>query len=268
MKIAVFQMDIAFGDPEANRAKVKQKLEEIADRRPDVIVLPELWTTGYDLARLNEIADPDGHTLLTEAGEWARRHRVNLVAGSVAVKTERGVTNTLYAFDREGHCIGRYSKVHLFRLMEEDRHLLPGAEAGLFSLDGIPCAGLICYDIRFPEWVRKHTLAGARILFVPAEWPHPRLAHWRTLLTARAIENQCFVVACNRAGSDPNNHFAGHSLILDPWGEILAEAGEKETVLWGEIDPGLVEEVRTRIPVFEDRRPDLYQDLSGKTRLQ
>ncbi len=117
---------------------------------------------------------------------------------------------------------------------------------------------MICYDIRFPEWIRSHTAEGAEAIFVVAEWPLSRLTHWRTLLTARAIENQCYVIACNRAGSDPNNTFAGHSIIIDPWGEIIAEAGEGQEILHGEINLSIVEEVRKGIPIFDDRRPEFY----------
>jgi omega-amidase len=258
-KIAVIQMDLAFGNPEANFAKAKERIAEAAGQGADVIVLPELWTTGYDLNRLDEIADPEGRETSSLISELARKHSVHIVAGSVAARTGEGVANTLLVFDKHGNLAGRYGKAHLFRLMDEEKHLVAGNTAGLFRLDGVSCAGVICYDIRFPEWIRKLALAGAQVLFVPAEWPLPRLAHWRTLLTARAIENQCYVVACNRAGSDPANTFAGHSMIIDPWGETVAEAGEEETLLFGEIDTDLVPEIRSRIPVFEDRRPELYE---------
>ena len=118
---------------------------------------------------------------------------------------------------------------------------------------------MICYDIRFPEWVRTHTAEGAEALFVVAEWPLARLAHWRALLIARAIENQCYVIACNRSGSDPDNVFAGHSMIIDPWGEVLAEGSETEEILHAEIDLDKVKEVRSMIPIFTDRKPDFYR---------
>lgn len=117
---------------------------------------------------------------------------------------------------------------------------------------------MICYDIRFPEWIRAHTTKGAEAIFVVAEWPEPRLAHWRSLLIARAIENQCYVIACNRVGNDANNIFAGHSMIIDPWGEIIAEAGEKEEILTASINLDKVTEVRKTIPIFADRKPEYY----------
>ncbi|MFB0545355.1 MAG: nitrilase-related carbon-nitrogen hydrolase, partial [Anaerolineae bacterium] len=111
---------------------------------------------------------------------------------------------------------------------------------------------------RFPELFRKYALAGARIIFIPAGWPHPRLEHWRTLLRARAIENQMFVVACNHVGSCKDLQFFGHSAIYDPWGDLVVEAGELETLLTAQIDLALVEQVRERMKVFADRQPELY----------
>jgi predicted amidohydrolase len=116
----------------------------------------------------------------------------------------------------------------------------------------------ICYDLRFPELFRRYALAGAKLIFVPAEWPHPRLMHWQTLLRARAIENQLFVVACNRVGVVGKTHFCGHSAVIDPWGETIVEGDESEMLLTAEIDLGLVDDVRQRIPIFADRRPEIY----------
>ncbi|MBH8597327.1 carbon-nitrogen family hydrolase [Thermoactinomyces sp. CICC 10523] len=258
LQLALIQMDISFGNPEANWQKVIQKIGEAASHKADIIVLPELWNTGYDLSRLDEIADPDGTETKTLLQDLSKKHQVHIVAGSVAKKTASGFYNTLYAFDKQGIQAGEYSKAHLFGLMEEDRYLQAGSRPGLFTLGDLPCAGVICYDIRFPEWTRTAALSGAELLFVPAEWPQARLDHWRQLLLTRAIENQWFVIACNRAGSDPNNVFAGHSLVIDPWGKIIAEAGSEETILYAEIDPEQVAEVRSRIPIFSDRRPELY----------
>lgn len=257
LKIAIFQLDIAFGDPKANIKKVTKYLERL-DSTTDLVLLPELWLTGYDLDHLEKTADPDAAKISFLISQWAQKYQVHIVAGSIAKKTDAGVFNTLLAFHRNGQKLAEYDKVHLFRLMNEEKYMLPGEQLGRFDLEQIPCAAVICYDIRFPEWIRRHVLDGAQVLFVPAEWPITRLNHWKTLLTARAIENQCYVVACNRVGSDPNNTFAGHSMIIDPWGEAIAEAGQEETVLYGEIDISKVHEVRSRIPIFSDRRPELY----------
>jgi omega-amidase len=258
LKVSCIQFDISYGDPVKNFLHVKQKINEALQDKPDVIVLPELWTTGYDLTRLDEIADQEGKQTITFLSQLAKEKNVNIVGGSVAKSTDEGVFNTMYTVNNEGEVTGEYSKLHLFKLMDEHHYLEPGRKEGMFQLGEVKCAGLICYDIRFPEWIRKHTTNGAEILFVVAEWPLPRLAHWRSLLISRAIENQCYVVACNRSGQDPNNVFAGHSMIIDPWGEIIAEASEEETILTAVLNIEKVSSVRKQIPIFDDRRPEYY----------
>ncbi|GAB7386739.1 carbon-nitrogen family hydrolase [Bacillaceae bacterium] len=261
LRVAIAQMNIAFGQPERNAEQVVRFVEEAArlKEKPDVIVFPELWNTGYDLTRLDAIADREGAETKRILGELARKHQISIVGGSIAEKTEQGVYNTSYVFDERGQLLSEYRKVHLFRLMEEEKYLLPGDRIAAYSLRGIPCSTVICYDIRFPEWIRTAVAGGAKILFVAAQWPHPRLSHWRQLLIARAIENQMFVVACNRVGQGGNDIFCGHSMIVDPWGEIVAEGLQKEELLTAEIDLTRVEEVRKGIPVFADRRPELYR---------
>ncbi|MBD2845095.1 carbon-nitrogen family hydrolase [Paenibacillus sp. IB182496] len=260
LHVALLQMNIKAGDPDANFRRLGELLEEAVagDPKPDIVMFPEMWNTGYALDRIEELADPQGKRTLALLGEYARKHQVHLLAGSIAERRDDGVYNTAYVLDRAGAVRASYSKIHLFRLMEEEKHLQAGDRPGTLELDGIAAGMMICYDIRFPELARRLALGGARMLFVPAEWPNPRLHHWRTLLTARAIENQMYVIACNRTGTSGATSFFGHSMIIDPWGEVVAEAGEAETVLRAVVDPALTEEVRGRIPVFEDRRPALY----------
>ncbi|WP_261807861.1 carbon-nitrogen family hydrolase [Paenibacillus sp. N3.4] len=258
--IALIQMDIKIGEPDTNFARLNKLLEESlqAANKPDVIVFPEMWNTGYALNEIQQLADPSGERTKAFLSEFARKHQVNIIGGSIADKREDRVLNTIYAFDRAGVETAEYSKIHLFRLMDEEKFLHSGDQLGLFELEGVPAGAMICYDIRFPELARKLALEGARILFVPAEWPHPRLHHWRTLLMARAIENQMYVVACNRVGTSGTTNFFGHSMVIDPWGEVLVEGDESEAVLHATIDLSEVVRVRDKIPVFEDRRPHLY----------
>lgn len=260
LKIALIQMDIEAGDPQANTARLKTLLHEAVAGpvKPDLILFPEMWNTGYALERIGELADEEGRQAKALLSEFSREQRVVIVGGSIAEKREDGVYNTIYVFDREGQLVADYAKIHLFRLMEEEKHLKAGSHRGALRIEGIDAGMMICYDIRFPELARSLALDGAKLLLVPAEWPNPRLHHWRTLLTARAIENQMFVVACNRTGTSGTTSFFGHSMIIDPWGEIVVEAGEEETIVRAQIDLRLVDEVRARIPVFEDRRPLLY----------
>jgi omega-amidase len=257
-KITCLQMDIAFGSPNKNYQNAEKLIDEAMTEKPDIIVLPELWTTGYDLTRLEQIADKDAGNTIRFLRNAAIKYQVHFVGGSVANQGESGVKNTLLIINKKGELVHSYSKLHLFKLMDEHLYLEAGDQEGLFELEGLTFSGVICYDIRFPEWIRTHTAKGAEALFVVAEWPAARLTHWRALLIARAIENQCFVIACNRSGSDPNNEFAGHSMIINPWGEVIAEAGANEEILSAEIELELVKDIRKQIPIFKDRRPDLY----------
>jgi len=261
LKVCLLQIDVQIGEPEANYAKIELQLEQAVSNKagkPDVIVMPEMWNTGYALDRIRELADRDGERTKAMLSAFAKRHEVNIVGGSVADLRGDGIYNTIYVFDRTGAVIADYSKIHLFRLMDEHLHLTEGDRIGSFELDGEQAGMMICYDIRFPELSRKLALNGAKILFVPAEWPHPRLHHWRTLLTARAIENQAYVVACNRVGVSGTTSFFGHSMVIDPWGETIVMGGEEEALLFADLDLDVVDRVRSTIPVFADRRPDRY----------
>ncbi|WP_445488597.1 carbon-nitrogen family hydrolase [Niallia sp. 03133] len=258
ISISIIQMDISFGDPKTNFSVAEQKIKEACLDKPDIIVLPELWTTGYDLKRLNEISDKNAQKTISFLQKIALDYHVHLIGGSIANQKTDGIYNTLIIINNRGEVVHTYDKLHLFQLMDEHIYLQSGNTNGLFSLDNHHFAGMICYDIRFPEWIRTHTTKGAEALFIVAQWPLPRLAHWRSLLIARAIENQCYVIACNRSGTDPNNVFAGHSMIIDPWGEVIIEAGEGTEIVFGNIELEKVKEVRKMIPIFADRKPSYY----------
>lgn len=123
----------------------------------------------------------------------------------------------MYIVNDSGDIITEYDKAHLFKLMDEHLYLKAGNKKNLFEIENITMAGVICYDLRFPEWFRAHSLLGAKVIFVPAQWPAARIDHWKILLQARAIENQCYIVAVNRVGKDSNNEFNGNSMVIAPW---------------------------------------------------
>ena len=258
MRVCAIQMNVAKGDRPANHATVERLAGEAMRLcRPEVIVLPELWSTGYALERADELADEQGDAEFLSG--LARRFGVSFAGGSVLAKQDGHIFNRAQAIDREGRHVASYDKVHLFRLMNEDRFLAAGRDTRLFSLDGMPCASVICYDIRFCELPRKLALEGAELLFVIAEWPSPRVEHWRILLKARAVENQMFVAACNRCGVAGDTAFAGRSALIAPDGTVLAEAGADEEIIWADFEPELVRRVREGIPVFQDRVPEIYR---------
>jgi len=258
LNVSLGQMDIAFGEPEGNLSIVRRMTAEAHRRGSEVVVFPELWSTGYDLERVQEHATPTDEGVFGEVAKLAREHSIHIIGSLLAVQGER-YANTAVIFSPQGQLLAEYSKVHLFKPMEEDKYLIPGQEAPVFDLPWGRSALAICYDLRFPELFRKYALAGARIVFLTAEWPYPRVMHWQTLLRARAIENQFFMVACNRVGESGDWSFFGHSAIYGPSGELIVGAGEEEMLLTAVIDLDTIEDVRQLITVFEDRQEGVYE---------
>ncbi|MFZ5352446.1 MAG: carbon-nitrogen family hydrolase [Bacillota bacterium] len=258
LKLSLCQMDIVPGNPDINRDKAICMINEAAEYKPDVIMLPEMWTTAYELEGIKSICDVEGKPSLDIISSRAKSHGINILAGSFANLIDDKVYNSAYVLNRYGDTIGHYNKIHLFRLMKEDKYITAGKQLCVFEINDIKCGLIICYDLRFPELSRRLALEGINILFVPAQWPKAREQHWMTLLTARAIENQIFVVAVNRAGSRADDVFAGCSMVIDPWGEVLFKADYKEQIHNIEIDLNKIEEVRSKINVYKDRVPELY----------
>lgn len=262
--ITLVQMDCRLGEPAENFARAETLIAEAARRGSDLVVLPELWSTAYDLERAALHAAP----LAQAAGEpgWfgrladlAQTHGVWLTGSLLEAQPGDRFYNCMALYGPDGKLHGAYRKIHLFRLMEEEIYLAPGQAPVVLDLPWGKTGLAICYDLRFPELFRGYALQGARLMVLPAEWPHPRREHWRTLLRARAIENQCFVAGCNRVGSSKGASFFGASALIDPWGETLVEGGEAEMLLTAIVDLSQVDTVRSKIPVFADRRPELYQ---------
>lgn len=258
LTISLGQMDVLLGQPELNLAKVRAMCAEAAKRGSDWVLFPELWSTGYDLENAGTHATATDQGVFAAMAQLAQEHHLYLLGSCLSRLGEGGYGNTLVMFAPDGSVVGEYSKIHLFRLMEEDQFLTSGNQPVLAETPWGKVGLTICYDLRFPELFRSYALQGAKVVVVPAEWPHPRLPHWQILLRARAIENQLFIVACNRVGSSKNSHFFGHSTLINPWGETVIAGGEEETLLTATIDTELVDTVRAKIPVFADRRPNLY----------
>jgi predicted amidohydrolase len=259
MKIALIQMDIVLGDAEANRKKASALIEQGLGSGAELFVLPEMWTTGYKLAEIHKLGEPEDGPSLQLLRSIAQRNKVDIIAGSIAETRGGKVYNTAYAINQDGNITAKYSKIHLIGLMAEDKYISPGTSKCTFDLCFGKAGLIICYDLRFTELPRALALGGAQVLFVPAEWPTIRGKHWLALNIARAIENQMFVIAVNRVGRDEGNVFFGNSLVINPWGETLAQGSEeKEEVILADVDFASVTEMRKRIPVFADRRPQYY----------
>ena len=259
MKIACLQMDMKLGCPNENFTHAAELIEQAMAAQPDVLVLPETWNTGFfPKENLAALCDEDGARVKEKIGGLAAKYGVNIVAGSVSNRRNDNIYNTAMVFDRTGACIASYDKTHLFSPMGEHLSYTPGDHLCRFQLDGVDCGLIICYDIRFPELTRSLTVPGLDLLFVVSQWPGVRTAHLRTLTTARAIENQMFVVCCNSCGTAEDTVYGGSSAVIDPWGETIALAGTQEEILMGECSMDTLDKIRSTIPVFRDRRPELY----------
>jgi predicted amidohydrolase len=255
IKAAAVQFTIALGDIDANLAHVTATLRRLAQEGVELAVLPEMWSCGFAYRELNALARRTPE--LVEQLLALSRELSMVIVGSLPEPHGDKVYNTAYVLDR-GTLAGSYRKLHLFSLMGEDRSLDSGDSILVAETSAGKIGVMICYDLRFPELARKLTLEGAQIIAVPGEWPKPRQEHWCTLLKARAIENQLFVVAANCCGVVGKLDFFGLSMIIGPKGEILAEAGYHPAEPSAVIDPVEMERWRESITCFKDRRPDCY----------
>ena len=260
MKISCLQMDMKLGSVDENFKHAKELIRNAAVDNPDVVILPETWNTGFfPHENLYELSCKNGDRVKTEIGGLAKELNVNIVAGSVSNVHDDRIYNTAFIFNRDGECVAEYDKTHLFTPMGEDEYYKYGESLCTFTLDGIQCGIIICYDLRFPELVRSLALSGINVLFVVSQWPKERIFHLHSLLTGRAIENQMFVVCCNSCGTAGETIYGGKSAIIDPLGNCVALANEKEEILVSDCDIQSAAQTRCRIPVFYDRRPELYK---------
>ena len=259
MKVTCLQMNMKLGCPKENFPLAEKLIVESVKAQPDVIVLPETWNTGFfPKENLAELSCKNGYEVNNRIGELAKKYKVNIVAGSVSNVRGGMVYNTAFVFNRAGSCIAEYDKTHLFTLMGEDDYYTCGDHLCRFELDGVKCGIIICYDVRFPELTRSLALQGLDMLFVVSQWPKERIFHLQTLTVARAIENQMFVVCCNSCGTAGKTVYGGNSAIIDPWGQTVVAAGEYEEILTGDCDLNTLTYIRNTIPVFRDRKPNLY----------
>jgi omega-amidase len=265
LRVSLAQFNVRKGNPRANWTQAQQMIAEAHRQAANIVVLPELWDVGYALEQAKEFASPLSGGLFSQLTALAKQYNLYIL-GSMMEKRGLGVSNSAPVITPNRGVIGAYRKLHLFPLMNEHQYLTAGEAATIFDLPWGSSAVAICYDLRFPELFRRYAVEGAQIVFVPAQWPHPRLEHFRTLVRARAIENQMYVVAVNRVGGDDLNEetqkyaaeFCGHSMVIDPWGNTVIELGEGEGVYTVDIDMSAVERIRRQIPVLQDRRPEHY----------
>jgi len=254
MNVSLVQHDIIWEDKTANCEHVARLVAAASPVTGSLIILPEMFATGFsmDLSATTQKEDRREEAFLSEL---AVRHQSHVLGGVVSAVEGGRAYNEAVTFGPDGSLVARYAKMRPFSFGGEPA---AGYQAGTqivtFSWQGFTVAPFICYDLRFPELFRQAVSLGADLFIVIASWPARRTPHWLTLLQARAIENQAYVVGVNRTGDDPQSHYCGRSIVIDPMGQIIADAGEGEGVLQTQLDRQQLTAWRQEFPALQDMR--------------
>lgn len=262
MKIAAVQMSAVPGDVTGNLESIRLWTRAGAKAGCRLLLFPETSDLGYDLPVIASHGGKHWPLVQDVLSELAREHSMALVCG-VCLPEPGGLSNALAAFGPDGQILALYRKIHLFSNADADetRIFTPGNEIVCFDLDGIRFGLSICYDLRFPELFRVQALRGCQVLLVASAWPRTRAHVWKTLCTARAVENQCYLLGANRVGEAGAFPCAGQSILAAPVGESMLAAPDGQELLVGEMDPNHVLFARQAIPALAQRRPTLYGEV-------
>ena len=246
LKVFIIQSDTAWKQVEKNLNKLGNICKTL--NKPDLIVLPEMFTTGFDVSDSGIAEDSEGPTI-----SWLISISKSLntaITGSISFRDDDGKLFNRQLVAINGEIVHRYDKNHLFPLSDEVKLYTPGTKSSSFDLKGWKIFPQICFDLRFPVISSKES--NYDILIYSANWPSMRINHWEVLLQARAIENQCFVLGCNRVGADNyNNTYNGTSMIIDPMGKVLCKGMEKECVLEFNLEKATLDQTRKNLPFLQ-----------------
>jgi predicted amidohydrolase len=253
-RVALVQLDVS--DTEEVEARIERAaamVEGLTD--VDLAVLPELWHVGaFDLESAKAHAQPIDGPLVTRMRAAARAAGIWLHMGSFAELAGGDRYNTSVVIDPEGDIAATYRKLHLFGWADGEPSVMTAGESLVVLPTPLGATGLAtCYDLRFPELYRRLVDSGAEVFLMASGWPTPRIEHWSILARARAIEDEAWVVACNSAGTHVGTTMGGRSVVVDPRGTVVAEAGEGEEILYADVDPDLPRQWRSAFPVLTDR---------------
>ncbi|HAF68677.1 MAG TPA: carbon-nitrogen hydrolase [Acidimicrobiaceae bacterium] len=251
LRVAAIQHDIVWEDPDSNFQRLTPQIESAVAAGGQLLVLSEMFSTGFTMnsAKCAEALDGASHEFLLMQ---AVKHQI-WITGSVPMRWEDGIAyNTLNLVAPNGDTY-RYKKIHPFTFSAEPENYGSGNEFLQVDIGGTRITFFICYDLRFADefW---QTAQSTDLFVIPANWPAGRRMHWQTLLQARAIENQAYVLGVNRVGEGDELSYAGDSALIDPWGETITSGMSDETVLIADVDVEVVKQTRTTFPVFQDRR--------------
>lgn len=267
IQVAICQLKVGSNKGE-NLKKAGEMIEKAAYRGAQLVVLPEMFNCPYDGSYFPSFAEdiPNGRTY-TFLQEMAIKQKIILCGGSIPEKGEDGIYNTALLFQEDGALLLKHRKIHLFHIdipggitFRESDTLKAGKDLQVAETSLLPLGLLICYDVRFPEAVRILALKGAQLLIIPGAFNLTTgPPHWSLLLRSRALDNQIFMVGASPARDGKAPYVAyGHSIITDPWGEVVAEGGEGEEILEASIDTKRIQEIRRGLPLLQNRREDLY----------
>ncbi len=260
MRVYACQTDIVWEDKAANHARVQALFERVDFAPGSLVVLPEMFATGFSMIP-SVTSDSTENATQTFLSETARAFGVYLIAGVVVDGKAGKGRNESHTYDPKGELIARYCKLHPFTYGGEAANYEAGEGLVAFNWAGFTVSPFICFDLRFPEAFRGAERRGANLITVIASWPGTRISHWLALLKARAIENQAYVIGVNRCGSDPKFNYPGRTQIIDPSGEIIADAGEQENIISADISLEYLAEYRAKLPFLADIRPDFLPSV-------
>jgi len=253
MHLAGVQLDLAWEDKAANHAKVRDLVAAAKLPKGSLLVLPEMFATGFSMNVAGIAEAPGG---MTEAflSALAMERGIHVCGGLVGRAADGRGLNQSVTVGPDGSVVARYAKIHPFSYAGETDYYAPGTETLTYAWSGATVSPFVCYDLRFPEIFRNAAKKGAQILTVIANWPEAREAHWLALLKARAIENQAFVIGVNRCGKDPKLAYSGRGQVLDPRGNVLADGGNREGVFGADLDLAALLAYRKEFPALQDMR--------------
>jgi predicted amidohydrolase len=259
IRVCSAQFSSTWEDPEKTLARAEIFVRHAAGCGANMICFPEQFATGWDPASQKNIQTHDGN-IVTALRGYAKDYEIAIL-GSFRERSSPFPKNTAIAIGNDGRILTSYAKIHLFSPSHEENVFIPGTELGIFSLGSLTCGIAICYDLRFPALFRVYAHKGVQAVFVPSAWPQSRIRYWELFVTARAAENQMYVVGVNTTGKTRVDTYSGASLTADPHGMIISRANEAEQLLFSDIDPGEVERTRNAFPVGKDCKDALYHAL-------
>lgn len=294
MRVALCQMNIKYEDKKANLEAALSYIKQAVEGKADVILFPEMSMTGFSMRTEITSESKTRKFTLKQFRKWAAEYHINIGIGWVAGQMEDNIVSILeQTFSKEGvtadrdgkvlpsvdlklaenhytmisskgDILGDYIKIHPFSFASENEYFTRGDAVVHYEIAGIPCSHFICYDLRFPE-IFQAVSDKAHVIFVPANWPKARIWQWKMLLAARAIEDQCYVIGVNCVGDQDGVEYVGESCVVDPYGKIIHDMGQKPSMFIMDIQDDVLE-IRSKFSVRQDRRPELYAKLLKESR--